>query len=1254
MSTKGCDIDKIINILSQLDYDLEKIPLSNKVISHTEQQGEQSEEKRSWWVRVRASIKRIGKAKKDASNNASDSGGSQGGSRRSVQNIEEDQKNEDLEIRKLQNDIRQMIAAFKSLTQFQTEMSKNLERDLRSTKLIAILQKKNSFGSRTHVVKEIRRKVSALKCQIPSLLNKQPSRKISITESQTAEENDEISETGIDINLPGLHVAEEFEKSLAFEEVVEKFQGLDDFTQKLCLLSFAVFPENKEVTRTMLMYWWIGEGFISCDDSENLVKRILDAFSAKKLLEPVEDERKLLPNSYKMEPHVHSAVIYLAKEMDLFELYNHNGKLIMKKSSKKKVCLVKGSSLWNNREKDLRKTSVMEPKTLQTVFNSSERYPDFTFKWFPLMDSLRVLYLGRWEQTAKRHIEVESTEFLKNMKSLKNLRLASFQGISRIERLENSICALRELVILDLKACYNLEVLPSDIGLFEKLIYLDVSECYMLDSMPKGIAKLSKLQVLKGFVISESDHEDNCAVKHLKNLRKLSITVNKYSFTVESLMKSLTGLQQLVSLKIAWGAREEVESRETTNEEKENQRGLAADKKLKDLMERDDDQVQKKGQTSKEERGDVEETRKQEDGVSSKKGDGINEEANLEDGKKYDEVKEERLKSDKVVEEERTTSPSEEATENIQNKSGDQKEKSNVEGDGDKGKADLEEGKKQDEVEAEKSKSDEVVEGEKKASPPRDSSDMIQKKPDDKSKVENKGDGDKENDDLDEGKKRDEVEAKKSESDKVVEGDEKASPPQESKDMIQNRTDDQTKLEKEGEKHDEVKAKKPESDEVVEGDEKASPPQESKDMIQNKTNDQTKVEKEGEKHDEVKAQKSESDKVVEGDEKASPPQESKDMIQNRTDDQTKVENEGKKHGEVEAGISKSENGVEGVNKASPSWESTNVIQNKPDDHQRGDKQEEKGDGETEKVNLDEGKKHDEIKAESSKQDKVTEGDAKTSPPQESKDTMESKKDDHKENSKVHEKGDGDKGKAADLDEGKKKNEVIEESSKPDNVIEGDEKKNPPQESKDIIQSKPDDHSEISKVQEKGDGEKNEDDLKKLDGGEAKSQKPDDPKSDNTTAEEIHETPSPCWKTKSRKAKLLMGMGNQTKKWGIGWQKDQAIYKFPDSLNKLELECFPETEPPSWLNPKDLKELKKLSIKGGKLSGMSESRNTEDKWAVEILRLKYLHEFKVEWRDLKDLFPKMTLLEKYKCPKIAFCPTDGNGVWRSQPETSPNM
>ncbi|KAL1225976.1 hypothetical protein V5N11_025604 [Cardamine amara subsp. amara] len=130
-------------------------------------------------------------------------------------------------------------------------------------------------------------------------------------------------------------------------------------------------------------------------------------------------------------------------------------------------------------------------------------------------------------------------------------------------------------------------------------------------------------------------------------------------------------------------------------------------------------------------------------------------------------------------------------------------------------------------------------------------------------------------------------------------------------------------------------------------------------------------------------------------------------------------------------------------------------------------------------------------------------------------------------------------------------------------------------------------------------------------------------------------------------------------------------KFPSSLKKLELECFPEEEHPNWLNPENFNNLEKLSIKGGNLEKLSikggnlgklsikggitdKLPTAENKWPVQILRLKYLHEFKVEWRDLKALFPKMILLEKYECPKIAFCPTDGNGVWRSQPQESPNM
>ncbi|CAH2046297.1 unnamed protein product [Thlaspi arvense] len=1214
--TQECTIKKIIDDLTALQHQLEDgISKSEKAtVNNYGQPNEGSirENRPSWCDRVRERVRRIGRVK----SHASDSGGSLGGSRRGRQRKGQNEVDADLEVMKLQSDIRQMKAAFENLTEFQTNINTSLARDLPSNKLEAILKKTHSIKSRALDLKEIRRKIFNLKCQIPSLLYKQSSRGLSITDSLTAEENAQIDETGSNIYLPRLHVSEKFICSPAFEEVVEKFEGLHEFTHKLCLLSFAVFPENKEIKRTMLMYWWIGEGFISSDDSENSVTTILDEFSAKKLIEPVEDERKLEPSGYKMEPHVHSAIIYLAtKLMCLFDLYDSNGKLIMKRSVKEMVCLVRESSLLREA-----KTSAMKPRTLKSVFNSSERYPDFTFKWFPEMESLKVLYLGRWERTAKRHIEVESTEFLKNMKALKNLRLASFQGISRIEKLENSICDLPQLVILDLRACYNLEKLPDDIGSLRSLIYLDVSQCYMLDGMPKGIEDLLKLEVLKGFVISQSDEEQKCAVKRLVKLRKLSITVNKNNFTVEKFMESLKTLKQLESLKIAWGA---------TNEEK--QQGPAAEEKQ-------DDQVHKKEKISEEKKGDVEEKGNREvgpeSGVSSKKedgnGDGINEKSNLEEGKKHGEVKAESLKSDKAVEGETKASPSRESAETIQKKLDDQKGKSKVEdekeNDGDKGKADQEEGKKRDEVKAESLKSQEET-------------GTIQNKPEDqegKSKAE--GDGDKET-------KQNEVEAETSdaetsESDKGVEGVKKASPSRELTEMIQKKPDDKSKVGKEangdkgkadleeGKKQDEAEAEKLKSDNGIEGVKKESPSGEATNTIQNKPDDHQKDDKQeeqkgrenervnlekGTKKNEVKEESSKPDKIIEGDEKTSPQQESKD-----------------------------------------------TVKSKPNGYQSGDKQEEKGDGKKEKVNLEEEKKKDEVKAESSKPDKITEKDEKTSPQQESKDTIQSKPDDHRSGDKQVEKGDGEKEKV-NLEEGKKKDEVKAESSKPDEVIEGDEKTSSPQESN-TIQSKPDDHEVNSKVHEKGDGEKIKGALKKFVGGEGNTQKSDknklgkkvsfseEPrapiqKKPDDLKKENDETASPS------KPKMTAPKRSETKKHGKREQESEIdTSKLPSSLKKLELECFPEEEPPIWLNPKNLDKLEKLSIKGGKLSRISDEHPTAgSNCSIHILRLKYLHEFKAEWKDLRAQFPKLKLLEKYKCPKVAFCPTDGNGVWRrSQP------
>ena len=78
----------------------------------------------------------------------------------------------------------------------------------------------------------------------------------------------------------------------------------------------------------------------------------------------------------------------------------------------------------------------------------------------------------------------------------------------------------------------------------------------------------------------------------------------------------------------------------------------------------------------------------------------------------------------------------------------------------------------------------------------------------------------------------------------------------------------------------------------------------------------------------------------------------------------------------------------------------------------------------------------------------------------------------------------------------------------------------------------------------------------------------------------------------------------------------------------------------------MEELKKLYIIGGKLRDLGQLQNLVDidRWAVNILRLKYLDELEMDWRDLIMLFPDLIFLHKVECRKLTDFKCDDNGVW----------
>ncbi|XP_030971060.1 uncharacterized protein LOC115991473 [Quercus lobata] len=305
--------------------------------------------------------------------------------------------------------------------------------------------------------------------------------------------------------LPDLHYNTLFNQSYAFQDFRDIYSSLDDRT-KLCLLCFALIPENEVVKKRLFVYWWVGEGFSSSTSSssplqggeEKTYEKMGDEIFLKLVktgcIEAVNKKHRLVADTYKMNPFIRSAMIEFAKEARFFDFDEKGNPIALNPTADFSTCHRACLVLSDSSQKLLRTGSrsdgsPLDHEKLQTIFNVNEPFPDFfKLEWFSKLKNVKVLYLGRWKNSASHHIEVESGVFLKGLRSMKFLRFFSLQGISRITKLPDSVCMLSSLRILDLRACHNLELLPDGIGSLKQLTHLDISECYLLEYIPDCLA----------------------------------------------------------------------------------------------------------------------------------------------------------------------------------------------------------------------------------------------------------------------------------------------------------------------------------------------------------------------------------------------------------------------------------------------------------------------------------------------------------------------------------------------------------------------------------------------------------------------------------------------------------------------------------------------------------------------------------------------------------------------------------------------
>uniref|UniRef100_A0A1J3CCE7 Uncharacterized protein n=1 Tax=Noccaea caerulescens TaxID=107243 RepID=A0A1J3CCE7_NOCCA len=161
-------------------------------------------------------------------------------------------------IKSLQYQFQLLKLKLGKLEQFQSNVGLKLDKHLVTLQsLVTNLDSSRVFSQATYQIKpdleEIEKKISDLLYQVPLLSAKSEKQKATAYGDQD-DEDDEVHQDKAYYYLPAIHTnVEGLIKCEAFRHVKQMFMELDN-ERKILLLSFAVFPENREVHRTVLMY----------------------------------------------------------------------------------------------------------------------------------------------------------------------------------------------------------------------------------------------------------------------------------------------------------------------------------------------------------------------------------------------------------------------------------------------------------------------------------------------------------------------------------------------------------------------------------------------------------------------------------------------------------------------------------------------------------------------------------------------------------------------------------------------------------------------------------------------------------------------------------------------------------------------------------------------------------------------------------------------------------------------------------------
>ena len=295
---------------------------------------------------------------------------------------------------------------------------------------------------------------------------------------------------------------------------------------KQCFTYCALFPQDYEIEKQLLVRLWIAQGYIQSSNRdeqlEDIGDRYFEELVSRSLLKKVEEDDSNDRLTYKMHDLIHdlaqsivgcevlalrndiSHVSREVRHVSLLEELNPVIKDEMEKSKRSVSLLEKLNipAIKTTMGKLKRSISLPEEvnpaikaimgKSIRTFLNPCE-YPiePSTIKSvLPSFMCLVVLCLN----------DLYMEKVPKCLGKLSHLRYLDL-SYNRFKILPNSITRLKNLQTLKLTRCWDLKKFPKNMRELINLRHLENDRCYDLTHMPHGIEKLTSLQSLPLFVI---------------------------------------------------------------------------------------------------------------------------------------------------------------------------------------------------------------------------------------------------------------------------------------------------------------------------------------------------------------------------------------------------------------------------------------------------------------------------------------------------------------------------------------------------------------------------------------------------------------------------------------------------------------------------------------------------------------------------------------------------------------------------------